>query len=79
MTVIGLDGDSNREPFGEILSLIPFADNYVKLKGLCKKCADGTEGSIFTKRTVTDSKSQVLVGSEESYEGLYVDFIILIN
>ena len=69
VTVIGLDGDSNREPFGEILSLIPFADNYIKLKGLCKKCADGTE-AIFTKRTVSDSKSQVLVGSEESYEAV---------
>ena len=44
-------------------------DNYTKLKGLCKKCADGTE-AIFTKRIVNNSKSQVLVGSEESYEAV---------
>lgn len=69
VTVIGLDGDSNREPFGEILSLIPLADNYTKLKGLCKKCADGTE-AIFTKRIVNNSNSQVLVGSEESFEAV---------
>ena len=36
------------------------------------------EPAIFTKRIVSDSKSQVLVGSEESIV-LFVDFIILIN
>lgn len=68
VTVIGLDGDSNREPFGEILNLIPIADDYIKLKGLCKKCKDGTE-AIFTKRTALNNE-QVLVGSNDSFEAV---------
>ena len=36
--VCGLDGDSERNPFGEILRLIPYADDYEKLTSICEKC-----------------------------------------
>jgi len=34
--VYGLDGDFKQETFGEILSLIPMCDSYVKLYATCK-------------------------------------------
>lgn len=61
--VVGLDGDSNRKEFGEILKLIPVCNSVKKLHGLCIKCKDGTK-ACFTKRLVADS-SQVLIGSNE--------------
>ena len=36
--VCALDGDSNREPFGDILRLIPCADTYEKLTAICESC-----------------------------------------
>ena len=62
----GLDGDFNRNPFGDVLRLIPHADEITKLTALCKKCGDGTN-AIFTKRIVVDTEIQ-LVGSDDIYE-----------
>jgi len=67
--VIGLDGDSNRENFGQIHKLLPFADDIMKLKALCSICKDGTPG-IFSKKLVQYSEStnkQVDVGSIDKY------------
>lgn len=61
----GLDGDCFRNPFGQILQLIPLADRVTKLNSLCKLCADGTVG-LFTFRT-TKSKEVVEVGGSEAY------------
>ena len=61
--VVGLDGDSNRNEFGEILKLIPVCDSVKKLYGLCVKCKDGTK-ACFTKRLV-DNDSQIFIGSSE--------------
>ena len=63
--VIGLDGDYLRQPFGDIVRLIPHAENIKKLKALCLRCNDGTE-ACFTKRIVKDN-NQELVGSTDSY------------
>ena len=63
--VVGLDGDSDRENFGEIHKLIPLCDDITKLKAYCSQCKDGTLG-IFSKR-ISDSKEKVLVGSEGDY------------
>lgn len=60
--ICGLDGDSNRNKFGEILDLIPLADKVVKLNALCSICKDGTKAA-FTIR-LTQEKSQILIGSE---------------
>lgn len=61
--VVGLDGDSNRQKFGEILDLIPVCDSVRKLYGLCVKCKDGTK-ACFTKRLV-ENNDQVFIGSSE--------------
>ena len=60
--VVGLNGDSNRENFGDIHKLIPLCDEIVKLKEYCSICKDGTPG-IFSKR-ITNETSQVLIGSD---------------
>lgn len=61
--VVGLDGDSNRTEFGEIVKLIPVADTVRKLYGLCVKCKDGTK-ACFTKRLI-DNTDQVFIGTSE--------------
>ena len=69
--VAGLDGDASRKPFGKLLDLIPYCDNIIKLKALCKKCSiDGfMNDAIFTsnKGTIT---STIDVGSSDKYEAL---------
>jgi thymidine kinase len=59
--VIGLDGDYKRNPFGQILDLIPIADNVMKLKAMCKLCNDGTE-ALFTHRLTTEDE-QIVIGN----------------
>ena len=61
--VAGLDGDSNREEFGDIIKLIPKCDSVVKLHAMCTMCKDGTL-ACFTKRLV-DNNDQILVGVKE--------------
>ncbi len=64
----GLDGDYLRNPFGDVLRLIPHADKVTKLNSLCKKCGDGTLAH-FTKRFISSSET-TLVGSDEIYEAV---------
>lgn len=60
--VCGLDGDSNRNKFGEMLDIIPIADKVVKLNALCSLCKNGTKAA-FTLR-LTQETSQILIGSD---------------
>lgn len=66
--VVGLDGDSERRPFGEILQLIPLADTITKLTALCKRCCDGT-AALFTY-CKSSKTTQVCVGGDDTYEAL---------
>jgi thymidine kinase len=66
--VFGLDGDSERRPFGQVLDLIPLADKYAKLQAECRLCGDGT-AALFTKR-FSDATEQVSVGGQESYKAV---------
>ena len=63
--ISGLDGDSDRKPFGQILQCIPLCDRVVKLTAMDMVDEDGTP-AIFTKRIVK-KEGQVLVGATESY------------
>ncbi len=60
--VCGLDGDFERNKFGQILDLIPLCDNVYKMTALCSICKNGTK-AIFSMRS-TDDKIQTLVGSD---------------
>ena len=66
--ITGLNGDSNRELFGEIYKLIPLCDNIEFLKALCIQCRDGTEG-IYSKRIVKTS-DQLMVGGADTYQAV---------
>ena len=64
----GLDGDFRQHVFGELISVIPLADEVTKLKALCMECMDGTLGP-FTKRTISNS-IQELVGDSTIYRAV---------
>ena len=68
VTVVGLDGDAERRPFGDVLTLVPLADSVVKLTALCRYCGDGTP-AIFTRaRAARPASEQVAVGGADMYE-----------
>jgi thymidine kinase len=66
VVVVGLDGDANQKPFGDVLQLIPHADSVEKKTALCRHCGDGTP-AIFT-RALRSQADQVAVGGAEMYE-----------
>jgi thymidine kinase len=45
--VAGLDGDARRQPFGQILPLIPHCDNVTKLKARCHHCLQNSRCSTL--------------------------------
>ena len=56
--ISGLDGDSNRKPFGQILDCIPICNSVVKLTAMDMVDKDGSEG-IFSLRIDDNNKDQV--------------------
>ena len=72
--IVGLDGDSNQKPFGEIMQCIPYATNVTKLNALCSQCRDGTLAP-FTKKLVKD-ESQVDVGGSEKYVAVCLEHLL---
>lgn len=67
--LVGLDGDSNRRPFGELLHCIPLADRVERITAFCRRCADGTPAP-FTHRRSGPQDQQVIVGGQERYIAL---------
>lgn len=63
--IAGLDGDSNRKPFGQILECIPLCDSVVKLTAMDMVSKDATP-AIFSKRIV-DESDQIHIGSKGEY------------
>jgi thymidine kinase len=68
VVAVGLDGDSERMPFGKILQLIPLCDTVRKITSLCAQCCDGTPALFSHRRVQLDS--QVAVGAASLYEPL---------
>lgn len=67
--VAGLDGTFEREPFGDMLRLIPHAEEVVRLHAQCSYCPDGKGKAIYSRRKkATESKGTVMVGGAEAYE-----------
>jgi thymidine kinase len=63
-----LNGDSNRELFGDIYKLIPLTDNIEFLQALCTICNDGTNG-VYSKRLTTNT-SQIFVAGMGEYQAV---------
>lgn len=64
--VAGLDATSELTPFEEILQLIPYAEEVVKLNAVCTKC--GSDFGAFTKFIGQEKKDKILVGGKGLYE-----------
>jgi len=64
--VAGLSGDFAMNPIGDIIKLIPLADEIIKLNAYCIKCKDGTIAS-FSKRKNTPDSSQIIIGNNDVY------------
>lgn len=68
IVVAGLDGTFQREPFGEMLRLVPHAEEVMRLSALCSRCRDGTK-AIYSRRVSAVVNNKVVqVGAAESYE-----------
>jgi thymidine kinase len=74
--VVGLDGDSERRPFGRIAEIIPLCDKITKLTAMCKKCGNGSP-AIFTHRK--DSATSVIKVGTDTYEALCRKHYIELN
>jgi thymidine kinase len=66
--ITALNGDSNRELFGDIYKLLPLCDNIEFMQSLCIKCSDGTLG-IYSKR-YSNNHDQVCVGGSSVYQAV---------
>jgi thymidine kinase len=60
----GLNGDFQRNVFGNIVKLVPYADDVVFLKARCTFCE---EAAPFTLRLVA-SAEQELIGGKDAYQ-----------
>ena len=69
VVVAGLDGDSDRKPFGSILRLVPFADTVTRLSAPCKRCGDGSPAIFTALRKGTVKNEQISVGVDK-YEAM---------
>jgi thymidine kinase len=63
IVVAGLSGTSAREPFGDMLRLIPHAEEVDYLTALCAVCRDGTP-AMYSKRLVSTTDTVVIGGAE---------------
>jgi thymidine kinase len=64
--VCGLDGDFQRNPIGDILRLVPYADKITKLHAICMSCRKND--AIFTRKLNQTSHQQIEVGGIELYK-----------
>lgn len=60
--IVGLDGDFQRNVFGDIYKLIPHCDSIIKKKSICMKCKNGTK-AIFSHRITNETATKV-IGSD---------------
>lgn len=71
VVLVGLDGDTRRQPFREILDCIPWANKVTKLNALCCHCKNGTEAPYTRYKSDTNQNgSQIDVGGSEKYQAV---------
>jgi thymidine kinase len=67
VVIAGLDGDSDRKPFGQILQCIPLCDSVTKLTAMDMISKDGSD-AIFSLRLKNVSQDgQVCVGAADKF------------
>lgn len=65
--VVGLDGDYKRNKFGQILDLIPYADDYCKTHGYCTLCRNKTKAIFTWKYSSKNTNDQIEIGGTDKY------------
>ena len=65
VVVAGLSGDSDRAPFGDVLKLVPLAEETEMLTAFCAICKDGTPAPF--SKCVRSKETQVEIGGAETY------------
>lgn len=74
--ISGLNGDFKRNKIGNILDLIPKANNIIFLQGICNICKKNK--SSFSLKT-SSGKNQIEVGGSDMYKGVcgscYQDYL----
>lgn len=70
VVITGLDGDSNRNKFGQILDLIPYSTSCTKINACCVKCMDGTPAPFSYRKKINQQNEQVLIGANDMYMSL---------
>ena len=65
LVVAGLSGDSERNAFGDLLRLVPHAEEVEMLTAFCAVCKDGTPASF--SRCVKAKTEQVQIGGADTY------------
>jgi|688.fasta_scaffold24127_6 thymidine kinase len=70
VVVAGLTATYERKKFGKILDLEPYSDTFVKLSGLCEKCAPKERNhSVFTHKIVKNGLIED-IGGKDKYMSL---------
>jgi thymidine kinase len=67
VVVVGLDGDAEQRPFGDVLALIPRADSVEKKTALCLVCSDGTPAIMTQRLSVAPTTGPVAIGGADMY------------
>jgi thymidine kinase len=60
--VAALDGTFQRKPFGNVLNLIPLAEEVSKLSAVCMMCY---RSASFSKRIGNETEVEVIGGSDK--------------
>ncbi|XP_060906520.1 thymidine kinase, cytosolic [Labrus mixtus] len=60
--VAALDGTFQRQPFGNILNLVPLAESIVKLHAVCMQCY---KEAAYTKRIGAEKEVEVIGGADK--------------
>jgi len=66
--IAALNGDSNRNLFGEIYMLLPLCHDIEWLTSLCIRCKNGTH-AIYSKK-MDNNTEQILIASNDKYEAV---------
>ena len=68
IVIAGLDVTSERTPFGDMLRLIPHAEEVERLSAFCAECRDGTV-AVYSKYygEVPKDENGVAIGGAEAY------------
>jgi thymidine kinase len=65
IVIAGLDGTSERKPFGDMLLLIPHAEEVERLTAFCSVCCNGTIATYSQYKGA--AKEEVVIGGTEIY------------